>query len=597
MIAIILNSGVGKRMQSITNDKPKAFVELSTTETIISRQLRILSSLGIEKFIITTGPFKEKFLELRKAFPKLEIDLIHNENYESSNSIYSLHLVPNQDDEVLILHGDLVFDNHNIMSFVEGDSSNSVITLEHDGDSSYKDFLGSFDEGFVNEIGVNISDQNVVRINPFFRLSKELFNAWKVEIHNFIKDGRIDEYAETALNSVINNHNLSSHFYDGFMEEIDNIDDLDRINNQILSVDYINQETRISNDIFEEIKTFILDNDINKPLFVHGNHIKDTNWFQRVIEQTNVILFSDYKPNPNIEEVLLGLKSYAENNCDAIIAIGGGSCIDVAKAIKLATHLEFGIKNFISSKFVYLPFMAIPTTAGSGSEATRYLVIYENGTKKSIVNHCLLPDRVILSTELLLSQPVYVKKASMMDALTQAIESAWSNAANEDSILYSINAVNLIKDNYKGYMLNDLEATNKIMIASNLAGKAINITATTAPHAFSYGITKNSDIAHGHAVGICFIAIMNYLLNNKVSDIHFVQNNIVFSKFLMNTEFRSVTNLLSFYEGVLKDIHLDTRLVNLEKSLILNSVNIERLSNFPIKLNENEIKEIISLMY
>ena len=127
--------------------------------------------------------------------------------------------------------------------------------------------------------------------------------------------------------------------------------------------------------------------------------------------------------------------------CDSIISIGGGSCIDVAKAIKLYSSFD---GNYIDQtpKYVDMPFLAIPTTAGTGTESTRYSVIYYNGEKQSLVHDSLLPDTAILNVKFLYNMPDYHKKSSLLDAFCQAIESYWSINSSETSKEYSEQSIN-----------------------------------------------------------------------------------------------------------------------------------------------------------
>jgi len=112
MKVLILNSGAGSRLKEITSDKPKCLVELYNGETILERQVRLLSKHGFKKFIITTGPFEEKIKEkLKNNFDDLDITYVQNERYRETNYIYSMYLAgPQFNDDILLLHGDLVFD-------------------------------------------------------------------------------------------------------------------------------------------------------------------------------------------------------------------------------------------------------------------------------------------------------------------------------------------------------------------------------------------------------------------------------------------------------------------------------------------------------
>lgn len=209
--------------------------------------------------------------------------------------------------------------------------------------------------------------------------------------------------------------------------------------------------------------------------------------------------FSDFGSNPLYESVCKGVEEFNASGCDTIVAVGGGSSIDVAKCIKLYCPTEPKL-------------IAIPTTAGTGSESTRYAVAYRNGEKQSITHESIIPDYAILEPSVLDSLPLYQKKCTMMDALCQAIESWWSVNATEASRVLSRQAIELIMANWEAYIFKGLNS-REIMRAANIAGQAINITQTTAPHAFSYKLTSLFGLPHGHAVALCLPEIWEFMLD------------------------------------------------------------------------------------
>ncbi len=150
-----------------------------------------------------------------------------------------------------------------------------------------------------------------------------------------------------------------------------------------------------------------------------------------------------------------------------------------------------------------IPFLVIPTTAGTGSEATRYAVIYYEGNKQSVTDMSCIPGTVLMDPECLKPLPLYQKKATMMDAFCHALESFWSVNSTEQSKQYSREAIRSILDNMDAYLMNDPTALRNMLIASNTAGKAINITQTTAGHAMCYKITSLFGASHGHAALLC----------------------------------------------------------------------------------------------
>jgi len=279
------------------------------------------------------------------------------------------------------------------------------------------------------------------------------------------------------------------------------------------------------------------------------------------------VRYSDFTSNPLYEDAKAGAKFLRKNKCDFILAIGGGSSIDTAKGIKYYNRVN-------------LPIMAVPTTSGTGSEATHFAVIYKDSKKHSIADERLLPDYVILQPDLLRTLPVYQKKCTMLDALCQAIESWWSRKATPESIEYSRQAIKLILDNMDSYLRNEAVGNKNMLCASNLAGKAINITTTTAPHAMCYKLTSLYGLPHGHAAAICLPVVWRYM--GGFDDI---------AKAFGKSNYEEA---VSFFEWLLQDLdimppkgatsdHLD---------ILTNSVNTQRLHNNPVRLDKDTIREL-----
>lgn len=235
------------------------------------------------------------------------------------------------------------------------------------------------------------------------------------------------------------------------------------------------------------------------------------------------VLFSDFTPNPLYEDVCKGIDLFQITKCDSILAVGGGSAIDVAKCIKLAVLAKEGnaslIPPLVSTRVECdgsrIPFVAIPTTAGTGSESTHNAVMYYEGAKQTVTNDGVLPDYAILEPSVLKTLPMYQKKCTMMDALCQGIESWWSVNSTKESYEYSRKTIELIMANWRKYIFeNDDEAAKQIMLAANYGGRAINVTQTTAAHAMSYKITSLYGLPHGHAVAVCLPEIWEYMIAN-----------------------------------------------------------------------------------
>ena len=320
------------------------------------------------------------------------------------------------------------------------------------------------------------------------------------------------------------------------------------------------------------------------------------------IESINVpfVLFNDFTSNPLYEDVCKGVDLFNNENCDAIIAIGGGSSIDVAKCIKLYCKLAKTI-NYLHQEYKdnSIPLIAIPTTAGTGSESTRYAVIYYAGIKQSVTHDSIVPNYAILEPSVLKTLPLYQKKCTMMDALCQGIESYWSVNSTDESKFYSKLAIEGIMTNWRSYIMGNVdEAAEKIMCASNYAGKAICITQTTAPHAFSYKITSLYGTPHGHAVAICLPKIWRYMLDNTERCIDTRGTKYLSGIFYEISELlgeKSPSRAIELLEKMISDMDLCAP-ISSQKGKDLNilskSVNSVRLKNNPVWISEESIYAI-----
>ncbi len=218
--------------------------------------------------------------------------------------------------------------------------------------------------------------------------------------------------------------------------------------------------------------------------------------------------FSEFSTNPVLDELLVGLVCFRNFSPDCMVAVGGGSVLDMAKLINF-----FGSTQMDPQKYLHraapemegnlLPMIAIPTTAGTGSEATRFSVLYKDKTKYSVEHPSMLPDVVILNPGLTESMSPYQAACCGFDAFSQAVESYWAVGSTERSRKYSAKAISLCMQHLEGAVLKStIEHRRGMMEAAHLAGKAINIAKTTAAHALSYTLTSHYGLPHGHAVAM-----------------------------------------------------------------------------------------------
>lgn len=323
----------------------------------------------------------------------------------------------------------------------------------------------------------------------------------------------------------------------------------------------------------------------NRILLVCGKSVENFKELNEKLLNSNIVRFSNFKPNPEYESVVDGVKVFKEEKCDAIIAVGGGSAMDVAKCIKLEISKT-------------IPFLAIPTTAGTGSEATRFAVVYKKGIKQSYEDDCLVPNVVLLDPSLLKTLPDYQKKATMCDALCHAIESFWSVNSTDESKEYCKEAISMIIENMDEYFDNTDKGNERMLKAAHIAGKAINITKTTAGHAMCYKITTLYGVAHGHATMLCNRILYPWMIENTEKCIDkrgekYLKNTLdEIGVTLGGSDAKSGSVIL---ENIFKK--LDFEIPKLSKSDIgelVETVNPDRLKNHPVAFGKEEIGTIYS---
>lgn len=289
-------------------------------------------------------------------------------------------------------------------------------------------------------------------------------------------------------------------------------------------------------------------------------------------EYHNYYAFSN---NPKYEEVLFGVKDIQAYLPDIIIAIGGGSVIDMAKLIRHFAHQPIEL-------------IAIPTTSGTGAESTHFAVCYVEGEKESIVT--ILPNKVVLMPEFTTNNSQYLTACTGFDAIAQAIEAFWNIQATVESDLYAEEAIarlygclSQFADNPQRCMA-DSNWREEMMMGANLAGQAINIAKTTAPHAMSYKLTSKYGYAHGHAVALSFPYFAKLNMEcmpelYKGADYPRYREKMLW---LMRTLDIHEQEIETYFRTFIKKLGLGYRQdSNVDTDIIAQSINIERAGNNP----------------
>lgn len=271
-------------------------------------------------------------------------------------------------------------------------------------------------------------------------------------------------------------------------------------------------------DAIKNIDSII--NECNKIALFTDQGIKEAGILRKPLElikknNVNIKIFDNIPSEPSCDEAQKIINDYNKNNFDLIIAIGGGSVMDVAKLASVLSTNRYSIRDLL-----YKPEIAykqtrtlmIPTTAGTGAEATpnSIVLVPEINTKQGIVSDAMLPDYVILDGQLICNIPKTLAASTGVDAMAHAVECFTSKKSNHFSDMYALEAIRLIFTYIERFYDNtsDEEAGNAMLLASFYAGVAITSSGTTAVHALSYPLGGKYHIPHGISNAILLIPVM-----------------------------------------------------------------------------------------
>lgn len=318
----------------------------------------------------------------------------------------------------------------------------------------------------------------------------------------------------------------------------------------------------------------------------------------------DIVRFFDFAANPSSDDVKNGCTRFLHGSFDTIISVGGGSAIDMAKLVYAS--VVPGIDSVIDNGVRELPkgvmHIAIPTTAGTGSEATHFAVVYRDKVKYSVAHPSLLPNIAIVDPQLTMSMSPHLTATTGLDALAQAIESYWSVNSTDESKRYSAEALEYIMRGLEAAIHAGTRASREDMaFGANLAGKAINIAKTTAPHALSYFFTSYFGVPHGHAVALTLGAFLKF--NAAVSDVTDRRGDkyvvATIGDILKYLKVSTIDEATDCIQKIMHDAGLATRLSDFgftesDIDSCVGSVNIERLNNNPRKITEEALRNIVA---
>lgn len=368
-------------------------------------------------------------------------------------------------------------------------------------------------------------------------------------------------------------------------------------------------------DTFESLQKFLLERGIQNLLLVTGGSSFKGCGAKTQFEGLskgcfkNLMILKHEGSNPHLENIEKHFTAVKEFAPDLVLAIGGGGPLDTAKVLSANFDNGMQCRRVLAKESTYhwnsIPMVAVPTTVGTGAEETAFAVLYDGGIKFSLADPSLRPVKAFLIPSLLNTLDSYQTASTACDALCQAIESFWSAASTSESEQCSEAAVRLILEHIVlAVSENNLDSKACLLTAANYAGKAINVTKTTAPHAMSYEISAISKISHGHSVAMTFANTARYTVRNmescKRSQKEFEKLNNKISRLFSWFDVAEIDEFCLKFDELLKSCGLPPSLkavgISTPKQLeqISDSVNEERLKNHPIKITKAGIMEILN---
>lgn len=264
-----------------------------------------------------------------------------------------------------------------------------------------------------------------------------------------------------------------------------------------------------------------------KVFVVMGKSFRGKEVEKRVLDLLSgceVEIYSEVKPNPRDADINAGAKICSEFGADFIVALGGGSTIDSAKAINIVVTNGGSAWDYTkgadrSPKPItkpLLPFVAVPTTAGTGTEATRYSVVTNSEThdKATIKTDLIFPNKSLVDPDLMISVPKMTTALTGIDAFAHAFEAYIGPKATDISEMFSLKAIKLFAENIKAVCEdgNNVEARTNMALCSTLGGLSISHSATTLPHGIGQALSGVTDAPHGGSIAVCLPNIVRWTL-------------------------------------------------------------------------------------
>jgi len=261
---------------------------------------------------------------------------------------------------------------------------------------------------------------------------------------------------------------------------------------------------------------------ISKPLVVTDAGVLAAGWGDRVMSSLAAfdikgVLFSSITPNPKAAEVMAGVEAYVANECDGIVAVGGGSPMDCAKGIGIVVSNGGHILDYEGVDKIIVPMpplICIPTTAGTSADVSQFAIINDTNrrTKIAIISKTIIPDVALIDPQTLMTNTPYLIACTGMDALAHAIEAFVSSAHSPMTDLHALEAIRLVHGNLLASLQHpeDMELKAKTMLGSMQAGLAFSNASLGAVHAMAHSLGGYKDLPHGECNALLLPHVVDY---------------------------------------------------------------------------------------
>lgn len=366
---------------------------------------------------------------------------------------------------------------------------------------------------------------------------------------------------------------------------------------------YIPTKVIFGRDCLEKIIDVVEFFKPNKIMLVTGRKsMKELGVTDRIIDYLKdyqVVVYDRVKQNPTVRMIEDGIRFLEVEECDLVIGLGGGSAIDTAKAVSVLAKNPGPVAEYLSEDRKIMnrgvPLVAIPTTAGTGTEVTQYASIIDEEKKRklSLSHEYIHPDVAIVDPILMVSMPKFVTATTGLDALSQCIEAYWSKCRTPISDIFALNGIKLVFEalvNSFNFPKN-VEFREKMALASLFSGIAISITKTTIVHSVSYPLTVHFSVPHGLACSLTLPSFIRYnsvVVKDRIRDI------------ARAIGARTIEECIRKVERLISDVKLPNRLgdVGVKKEdidlIVKEGFRPDRAENNPRRVTEEDLREILN---